>query len=57
MDDAKHVEIPASYRFGTFVLDVPERRLWREDEAIQLVPKQFDLLLFFVANAGRVTKK
>lgn len=57
MDDAKHVEIPASYRFGTFVLDVPERRLCREDEAVQLVPKQFDLLLFFVANAGRVTKK
>ncbi len=57
MDNAKHVEIPASYRFGTFVLDVPERRLWREDEAVQLVPKQFDLLLYFVANAGRVTKK
>lgn len=31
--------------------------MWREDEAVQLVPKQFDLLLFFVANAGRVTKK
>lgn len=57
MDHAKHVKILASYRFGTFVLDVPERRLWREDEAVQLVPKQFDLLLFFVANAGRVTKK
>lgn len=57
MDNAKHVEIPASYRFGTFVLDVPERRLWRENEAIQLVPKQFDLLLYFVANAGRVTRK
>lgn len=57
MDDAKHSKTPASYRFGTFVLDVPERRLWREDEAVQLVPKQFDLLLFFVANAGRVTKK
>lgn len=57
MDTAKHQEKPASYRFGTFVLDVPERRLWREDEAVQLVPKQFDLLLYFVANAGRVTKK
>ncbi len=36
---------------------MPERRLWRDDEAVQLVPKQFDLLLYFVANAGRVTKK
>ncbi|MGB2753162.1 MAG: transcriptional regulator, partial [Pyrinomonadaceae bacterium] len=57
MDNTKHTETSAFYRFGTFVLDVPERRLWREDEAVQLVPKQFDLLLFFVANAGRVTKK
>ena len=31
--------------------------MWREKEAVQLVPKQFDLLLYFVANAGRVTKK
>ena len=45
------------YQFGMFRLDAAERRLWRQDEAVQLVPKQFDLLLFFVANAGRVTKK
>ncbi|HRI02855.1 MAG TPA: transcriptional regulator [Pyrinomonadaceae bacterium] len=57
MDNAKHTETPAFFRFGTFILDVPERRLWRGDEAVQLVPKQFDLLLYFVANAGRVTKK
>ncbi|MBK7392824.1 MAG: transcriptional regulator [Chloracidobacterium sp.] len=57
MDTVKHQEKTASYRFDAFVLDVPERRLWRGDEAVQLVPKQFDLLLFFVANAGRVTKK
>lgn len=57
LDNAKHTEIPASYCFSTFVLDVAERRLWSDDEAVQLVPKQFDLLLFFVANAGRVIKK
>lgn len=57
MDTVKHQEKTASYRFDAFVLDVPERRLWRGDEAVQLVPKQFDLLLYFVANAGRVTKK
>ncbi len=45
------------YRFGTFALDVAERRLWRGDEAIQMTPKQFDLLHYFVANAGRVAKK
>ena len=57
MDDAKIATTSAQYRFGKFVLDAPERRLWRENEAVQLVPKQFDLLLFFVANAGRVTRK
>ncbi|MBK7707227.1 MAG: transcriptional regulator [Acidobacteria bacterium] len=31
--------------------------MWREDEPIQLTPKQFDLLFYFVENAGRVAKK
>ncbi len=57
MDNAKHIETQANYHFGTFALDVAERRLWRGDEPIQLKPKQFDLLHYFVANAGRVSKK
>ncbi len=57
MDTAKHQETKALYRFGTFTLDVSEGRLWRGDEPIQLKPKSFDLLHYFVSNAGRVTKK
>lgn len=45
------------YSFGAFRLDAAERRLSREDEQIQLTPKQFDLLFYFVENAGRVAKK
>lgn len=45
------------YHFGAFRLDAGDRRLWREDEPIQLTPKQFDLLFYFVENAGRVAKK
>lgn len=45
------------YRFGAFRLDVAERRVWHEDETVYLKPKQFDLLLYFVENAGRVMKK
>lgn len=45
------------YRFGMFLLDSTERRLWREDEPIQLTPKQFELLFYFVQNAERVAKK
>lgn len=45
------------YRFGAFRLDAAERRLWCEDAPVALTPKQFDLLFYFVENAGRVTKK
>ncbi|HRH46054.1 MAG TPA: winged helix-turn-helix domain-containing protein, partial [Pyrinomonadaceae bacterium] len=45
------------YQFGVFRLDAAERRLWCEDEPIHLTPKQFDLLFYFVENAGRVAKK
>ena len=33
------------YEFGRFRLDVAERRLLRDGEAVQLTPKAFDLLL------------
>ncbi len=45
------------YQFGVFQLDAAEHRLWREAKPIQLTPKQFDLLFYFVENAGRVAKK
>lgn len=45
------------YCFGAFRLDRAERQLWRADELIYLPPKQFDLLFYFVENAGRVAKK
>lgn len=45
------------YHFGAFHLDAAERRLWCVDEPISLTPKQFDLLFYFVENAGRVAKK
>lgn len=45
------------YRFNKFRLDVVERRLWCNDELIPLTPKQFDLLAYFVENAGRIAKK
>jgi len=57
LDNAKQLPTKVLYRFETFALDVAERRLWRGGEAIQMTPKQFDLLHYFVANAGRVAKK
>lgn len=57
MDNAKPQQTRAIYRFNDFRLDASERRLWLRDDPIPLKPKQFDLLLYFVENAGRTTKK
>ncbi len=45
------------YYFSSFRLDPVERRVWCGAEPIHLTAKQFDLLAFFVENAGRVAKK
>jgi serine/threonine-protein kinase len=45
------------YGFGPFVLDVSDRSLKRDGIAISLTPKQFDLLVALVENAGRLVEK
>ncbi|MDQ4121188.1 MAG: winged helix-turn-helix domain-containing protein [Acidobacteriota bacterium] len=57
MDNSKLQQKRELYHFGVFCLDAGERRLWCASEPVSLTPKQFDLLFYFVENAGRVTKK
>ncbi|HMS42561.1 MAG TPA: winged helix-turn-helix domain-containing protein [Pyrinomonadaceae bacterium] len=57
MDNAKLQQTRELYCFNGFRLDNAERRLWFADEPIPLKPKQFDLLVYFVRNAGRVATK
>ena len=57
LDNDKPQQIRGLYHFGAFRLDAAERRLWCENEPISLAPKQFDLLFYFVENAGRVATK
>ncbi len=45
------------YEFGEFRLDVPNRLLWQGEKQIALTPKEFDVLLVLVENAGRVLTK
>src|SRR5688500_1475425 len=45
------------YGFGPFVLDVIDRSLKRDGAAIPLTPKQFDLLVALVQNAGRLVEQ
>ncbi|PYT07208.1 MAG: hypothetical protein DMF60_07560 [Acidobacteria bacterium] len=46
-----------SYEFGPFRLDVAERRLLRDGNAVSLAPKVFDTLLTLVENPGRLIEK
>ncbi|HUF24577.1 MAG TPA: winged helix-turn-helix domain-containing protein [Vicinamibacterales bacterium] len=48
---------PEIYEFGGYMLDVPGRRLSRQDAAIPLPPKTCDLLVALVRRAGRLTTK
>jgi TolB-like protein/DNA-binding winged helix-turn-helix (wHTH) protein/Tfp pilus assembly protein PilF len=45
------------YDFGPFRLDPVKRRLSRDEEAIRLTPKAFDLLLVLVSEAGKTVEK
>ena len=45
------------HRFGPFVLDVADRSLKRDGVPIALTPKQFDLLVALVTNAGRLVER
>ncbi|MEZ5425778.1 MAG: winged helix-turn-helix domain-containing protein [Pyrinomonadaceae bacterium] len=45
------------YEFGEFRLDPSERELFRGDQPIELTPKAFELLTFFVENHGRLLGK
>lgn len=42
------------WRFGPFILDIQERRLLRDGEAVPLIRKLFDLLVVLVECAGRL---
>jgi DNA-binding response OmpR family regulator len=42
-----------SYTFGDYRLDIPARKLTRQDEEIELSPKEFRLLELFVKHPGR----
>ena len=45
------------FRFGPFQLDVAERRLQRDGEAVPLRAKVFDTLCILVENHGRLVRK
>jgi DNA-binding response OmpR family regulator len=44
-------------RAGAVTLDRGARRAWRDDEELELRPKEFDLLALLVAQAGRAVTR
>jgi DNA-binding winged helix-turn-helix (wHTH) protein len=45
------------YRFAGFTVDVPTRRLLRDEEEIHLSPKAFDLLVTLIENRDQAVSK
>lgn len=45
------------YRFGEITVDVDNYRASRSGQPLQLTPRAFDVLVFFVENAGRAVEK
>jgi len=48
---------PERYRFGPFELQPDQRRLLKDDAAISLRPRAFDLLAALVDRAGHLVTK
>src|SRR5215203_3278449 len=46
-----------SYRFRSFLLNVPERQLFDADRPVALTPKSFDTLVHLVSRAGHLVEK
>ncbi|CAN5573556.1 hypothetical protein BH23BAC4_BH23BAC4_08600 [soil metagenome] len=49
--------IPVIFRFGDFLLDTQNRRLWRGREAVDLSGRYFDALVLLVKEHGRLVGK
>jgi DNA-binding winged helix-turn-helix (wHTH) protein len=47
----------SSYHFGSFILDVRERRVLRDECPISLTPKVFDTLVYLVEHHGHLVGK
>src|SRR5678816_35218 len=49
--------LPLVYEFGDFRIDAAKRLLLKGDEAVPLMPKAFDTLLYLVEHNGKVIER
>ncbi|PYS51674.1 MAG: hypothetical protein DMF68_03590 [Acidobacteria bacterium] len=45
------------YRFDNVRVEVASFRLWKDEQAVQVEPKAFQVLLFLIENRGRLVEK
>jgi TolB-like protein/DNA-binding winged helix-turn-helix (wHTH) protein/tetratricopeptide (TPR) repeat protein len=57
MTDGKGDDMPESYRFGGFEVNIAEHTLKQSGHIINLRPKAFQTLAFLLARHGRLVKK
>ena len=57
LDSVKDKQTQGFYGFASFRIDVKKRRLLFDGELVPLTPKEFDVLLLLVENAGRIVEK
>ncbi len=53
----RSVEIPSTLVFGDIKMDMDTKEVFRQDTKIDLTPKEFALLAYFITNQGRVISK
>ncbi len=51
------VKTPSTLVFGDIKMDMDTKEVFRQDIRIDLTPKEFALLAYFIANQGRVISK
>jgi Tol biopolymer transport system component/DNA-binding winged helix-turn-helix (wHTH) protein len=56
-DNVKELKTQHFYEFSEFRLDTKKLRLLKAEEIISLTPKEFELLLLLIKNAGKVLEK
>ena len=52
-----HATQNARYAFGPFVIDPVKRTLWRDDDAVPITAKTFDVLVVLLEHRERILSK
>lgn len=55
--DPENATLPTVVQLGEVRIDLPARRAWQAEREIEMSPKEFSMLEFFLVNPGRVISR